>query len=154
MSSESSNDSFSKMQIQRYRMMFTIIDQDGDDLISEADLRGAFKDIGGAVGENTIADEMLDGAKDGKMDFNGFLQLVQGRFGGFSDEGELKDAFATFDDRGAIDSNVLRENLLQLAETEEEKRAVGDVVDEFTRENKITGFKKFDSATFIDHVKQ
>lgn len=146
--------SLTETQIQKYRLLFGLIDQDGDDLVSFEDLKSTFKDIGVTMDESTIRDGMLSDGKDGKLDFNGFLNIVGSKFGGFSEESELKDAFETFNNNNHIDSNLLKQNLLNVDNNEEIKKQISDVVDEFTKENKITGEKKFEQDRFIENIKQ
>lgn len=157
--SEIVSNSFTKTQIQKYRMLFNMIDVDGDAKISCNDLKSAFKDIGVDFNDLQIKG-MLKNNKD--IGFNEFLNIVKMRFGKFSEEGELKDAFAMFIDQNdngdsnkmTIDGSLLKENLNGLANGDDEKKAVETVMAEFTKENKITGYKKFDADTFIDSIKQ
>ena len=136
-----------KAQIQKYRMMFSLIDQDGDDRISQSDLEAAFKDIGVNVDNSVISEDMLKG---GSIDFNQFLNIVASKFNGFSDQEELQDAFATFQGPDGIDGKILRQNLVGIADSDDTKQAVTSVVDEFTKENKITGYEKFEADKFVD----
>ena len=143
----------SKDQIQKYRMMFTMIDQDGDDFITNDDIKAIFKDLNMEIDESTIDQEMLANS-NGKLDFNGFLNVVNQKIKGFSDSEELKDAFQTFTSEGGIDSKVLKESLQSALSEESDKNAVNRVVEEYTKENKITGFQKFNADKFIDDVKK
>lgn len=143
-----------KTQIQKYRLIFGLIDQDGDDLISFEDIKSAFHDIGITMDENTIKDDMLSTGKDGKLDFNGFLNVVGSKFGGFSEESELRDAFETFKSNNHIDSNLLKQNILNVVDDNQIKEGITDAIDEYTNENKITGEKKFEQDRFIANIKQ
>ncbi|KAG0684662.1 Myosin type II regulatory light chain [Pichia californica] len=149
----SENDNFSKAEIQRYRMIFNMIDQDGDEKISANDIEAITKDIDLKFDDSTIK-KMLENGKDGLLNFSGFLKIVGSKFSGFSDENELKDSFATFVGKDGIDGSILKNNLIEISEGDADKKAVSDVVDEFTKENKITGYKKFDADKFINSVKQ
>lgn len=147
------NKDFTKSQIQKYRMLFNLIDQDGDEKISVKDLKVAASDVNLKLDDSVIKD-MLKSAGGKSVDFNSFLKISGAQFGGFSEESELRDALTTFDGKDGIDSAVLKSSLGELAESDADKKAVAGVVDEFTKENKITGYKKFDSEKFIESVKQ
>lgn len=147
------NKDFTKSQIQKYRMLFNLIDQDGDEKISVKDLQAAANDVSLNLDDSVVKD-MLKSGGGKSVDFNTFLKIAAAQFGGFSEESELKDAFTTFDGKDGIDGAVLNSSLAELAETDVEKKAVSEVVDEFTKENKITGYKKFDAEKFIESVKQ
>lgn len=142
-----------KKQIQKYRMLFNLIDKDGDEKISVNDLKTATKDIGLELDDSDIKN-MLKSGSGKSIDFNGFLKIAGAQFGGFSDENELKDAFATFDGKDGIDGRTLKKSLAELADNDADKNEVDEVVEEFTKENKITGYKKFDADKFIESVKQ
>lgn len=144
---------FSKTEIQRYRMLFNMIDQDSDEKISINDLKAINKDVNLKLSDSDLNDMLKDNG-NGTVDFNGFLKIVGSRFSGFSDENELKDAFATFVEKDGINGSVLKKSLVDITENADDKKAVSEVVDEFTKENKITGYKKFDADKFIDSVKQ
>lgn len=144
---------FTKTQIQQYRMLFNMIDQDSDDKISIDDLKAINKNVDLKLSDTAMKDMLID-SENGTVDFNGFLKIVGSRFSVFSDENELKDAFATFVEKDGIDGSVLKKSLVSITENADGKKAVSAVVDEFTKENKITGYKKFDADKFIDGVKQ
>lgn len=143
---------FSKAEIQRYRMIFNMIDQDGDDKISGDDLKAIAKDVDLKF-EDPVIKDMIGGNED-KLDFNTFLKIIGSKFSSFSDENELKDLFATFTEKDGIDSSFLKSSLIDISKTEDEKKSISEVVDEYTKENKITGFKKFDADKFIESVKR
>jgi Ca2+-binding EF-hand superfamily protein len=151
------NKNLTKEKIQKYRMMFGLIDQDGDNLISFDDLKNTFDDIGVKIDTSIIKEKMLSDPKDGKIDFNNFLNIVGPKFDGFSEESELKDAFATFasGNNNDIDSTLLKQNLLNLLpDGDKRKENISNVISEFTKENKITDYKRFEQDKFIDIVKQ
>lgn len=142
----------SKTEIQRYRMIFNMIDQDGDDKISSDDLKAIAKDVDLNFDDSVIKHMIGDGHD--KLDFNSFLKIVDSKFSGFSDENELKDLFAPFIEKDGISSSFLKKNLMDISKTDDEKNSVTEVVDEYTKENKITGYKKFDADKFVESVKR
>lgn len=142
-----------KDQIQKYRMMFTMIDLNGDDLITKDDIKAVAKDLALDIDDSVIDKHML-AEGDGKLDFNGFLKIVAAKSAGFSDAEELKDAFATFRGADGIDGKILKENLTSVAGEESEREAIKQVAGDYIKENKITGFQKFKADKFIDDVKK
>lgn len=145
---------FSKSTIQKYKTMFQIIDKDGDNHISVSDLHDAFNGIGHRIEEAEVKNNLLGEFEDKKIDFNAFLRIVGSKFGGFSSEEELKDAFSTFvDSSGNIEGKAFKEDVASVTEAQEDKQPIEEVIDEFTKENRITGYKKVDSEKFIDNVK-
>lgn len=143
-----------KTQIQKARMLFNIIDADGDEKINLQDLRKCFEDVGmESIGEEEIRKMIKN---DDGINFNEFLNIFEDKFQGFSEESELKDAFETFKDENnnnKIDSNLLSKKIQEVAETEESKTMVNQIVKDFTKENKVSGAKHFESDKFIDQIK-
>lgn len=120
-----------------------------------------------SVGLDSVSDDeiqkMIPESNEGKLNFNTFLKIVAAKFSGFSEESELKDAFAVFqtkeNDLNSVDAKELSEILAGFANGNSEDLNVpsGDIqkaIGEFVKENKITGEKKFLAENFIDIIKQ
>lgn len=141
-------DDLSKTQIQRYRMLFSIIDKDCDDKITMDDLKSTFKDLNLDIKGSK---DMLEESKS--LDFNQFVTLLVSKFSGFSEESELGDAFATFLENDIVNSKSLKDSVASTVIDDVDKKAVSDVVDEFTKKNNVTGVTKFKTEEFIEKIK-
>ncbi|TID29839.1 hypothetical protein CANINC_001588 [Pichia inconspicua] len=128
-----------------------MIDKDSDDKISLDDIKSTFTDLNFKIEDSEIKEGMLNGSND--LDFNQFVTLLTSKFTGFSEESELRDAFATFVENESINSKTLRDCLSNTVSDKDEKEALSAVVEEFTKENKVTGVSKFMADEFIEKIK-
>jgi len=87
---------FSKGQIQEFKEAFTMIDNDRDGFIGEADLAAIFSSTGREADSKTLK-EMLKECPD-KINFTHFLTLFGEKLHGTDSETMLRDAFKMFDE--------------------------------------------------------
>lgn len=103
--------------------------------------------------DNTIL-SMLP--KSGSMRLNEFLKLLNGRFGGFSDESELQDAFGVFENdskKHTLDAEILKQKLRDSNTDEDvDMDKICGVVDSFSKQSKTSGDKTFHSSRFIEMI--
>ncbi|BGP47017.1 hypothetical protein JCM10450v2_002869 [Rhodotorula kratochvilovae] len=84
---------FDAAQVQTFKEAFSLIDQDNDGVISEADLRGLL---------NSLA---------GQLNFTSFVTLMASHLSALDPESEMLEAFACFDEdnSGYCDAGEVRE---------------------------------------------
>lgn len=149
-------------QLRQYKLLFSMIDQDHDQKISLKDLKTTIVSTGMENMDDSSLSDMLPGESK-ELNLNGFLKLIGSKFQGFSESSELEDAFSTFNDTSSKDNNVdanrLKDALLEANErlsgieglslTEEE---MDTAIDDFSKENKISGKKTFLADKFIETI--
>lgn len=149
-------------QIRQYKTLFNLIDQDHDQKISLKDLKTTIVSLGmESMDDDSVLKMLPEGSKE--MNLNAFLKLIGTKFQGFSESSELEDAFSVFDNSSSrdsgIDANRLKDALLDANErlkgteglslTEEE---MDTAIDDFSKENKISGKKTFLADKFIETI--
>lgn len=87
-----------KHQIDMLREIFLLIDEDGDGIISEEDLKNAFKIVNKQVSNEDI-ESMFNTAQD-PLTFGGFLSLLASGISDLSSKDELETAFEVFQSKG------------------------------------------------------
>ncbi|GJE86191.1 EF-hand protein [Phanerochaete sordida] len=131
---------FSPPQVQQFREAFSLIDHDGDGVVSEQDLKHIFTSLGitpsartvdglladrpgdrrgGAVHARAAALEPADGAAgDRGITFPMFLTMMGEHLYEFDAEAELLEAFACFDeaDAGVVRCDEMRRWLADIGE--------------------------------------
>ncbi|KAI0322181.1 EF-hand [Amylostereum chailletii] len=113
---------FQPPQIQQFKEAFSLIDQNRDGVISEQDLKETFASLG-IVPSKAMMDELLSARPGGHergmsledgpdrgVNFAMFLTMMGERLFEFDSEGELLDAFLSFDedDSGSVRADDLR----------------------------------------------
>lgn len=149
-------------QIRQYKTLFNLIDQDHDQKISLKDLKTTIVSLGmESMDDDSVLKMLPEGSKE--MNLNAFLKLIGAKFQGFSESSELEDAFSVFNNSSSrdsgIDANRLKDALFDANErlkgteglslTEEE---MDTAVDDFSKENKISGKKTFLADKFIETI--
>jgi len=111
---------FQAPQIQQFKEAFQLIDHDKDGWVNESDLREIYSSLGITPPKETVA-ELLN-ARPGEggggrrdegdrgINFTMFLTMMGERLFEFDAEGELLEAFSSFDedDRGLVDVAEMR----------------------------------------------
>lgn len=95
---------FSQAQVAEFKEGFALMDHDKDGIISKADLRATFDDVGKLSNEKEL-DEMINEAP-GPLNFTQLLSLFALRMqetGGSDDDAVVAAAFQSFDEGGSID---------------------------------------------------
>ncbi|KAF8488533.1 EF-hand [Gautieria morchelliformis] len=124
---------FQTPQIQQFKEAFSLIDQDGDGLISEQDLKGIFLSLGLAPPQQML-DDLLndrpgvyrkgtpnasdDTSSDRGVNFTMFLTMMGEHLFEFDTEAELIEAFECFDenDSGVVKCDEVRRWLGEVGE--------------------------------------
>ncbi|KIJ29331.1 hypothetical protein M422DRAFT_269285 [Sphaerobolus stellatus SS14] len=124
---------FQTPQIQQFKEAFSLIDQDGDGIISEQDLKGIFASLGLPLSKKMF-DELLhdrpgshqrgmtndpeDGSADRGVNFTMFLTMMGEHLFEFDTEAELLEAFESFDenDSGTVKCDEIRKWLSEVGE--------------------------------------
>ncbi|KAF8578996.1 EF-hand [Ramaria rubella] len=123
---------FQTPQIQQFKEAFSLIDQDGDGLISEQDLKGIFASLGLAPSkpmlDNLLSDRpgahqrgstaADDVSSDRGVNFTMFLTMMGEHLFDFDTEAELIEAFECFDenDTGVVKCDEVRRWLSEVGE--------------------------------------
>lgn len=131
---------FSPPQVQQFREAFSLIDHDGDGVVSEQDLKHIFTSLGITPSKRTV-DELLadrpgdrrgstvharaaslefdaDGTADRGITFPMFLTMMGEHLYDFDTEAELLEAFECFDDNdsGLVKCDEMRKWLSEVGE--------------------------------------
>jgi len=125
---------FQPPQIQQFREAFSLIDHDGDGVVSEQDLKHIFTSLGITPSKTTIDDLLADrpgdrahsrvasyeaeGALDRGITFPMFLTMMGEHLYDFDTEAELLEAFECFDenDTGLVKCDEIRKWLGDVGE--------------------------------------
>ncbi|OCH89572.1 EF-hand protein [Obba rivulosa] len=125
---------FQPPQIQQFREAFSLIDHDGDGVVSEQDLKHIFTSLGITPSKKTIDDLLVDrpgdrahsrvasyeaeGAQDRGITFPMFLTMMGEHLYDFDTEAELLEAFECFDesDTGFVKCDEIRKWLGDVGE--------------------------------------
>merc|ERR1711916_381951 len=126
--SRSKSKKISKAALDDCRDAFDLFDADNDGNIDASELKLAMTALGFQPTDEEV-EEMISNADlngDGVVDFDEFLEMATGKLSNRSDEDEIKQAFALFDEqgRGFITADDLRRIATDLREdfTSEELR--------------------------------
>ncbi|VEU22030.1 DEKNAAC102999 [Brettanomyces naardenensis] len=151
----------SKEQLQRYKSLFNLIDQDHDGKITNKDLKSTILNLGIEGIEDDSINEMIP-KKAKEMNLNGFFKLMATKFANFSEPTEITEAFEAFGgekgtkNKTTVDSGRLKRGLLEVGRGQGDYTMSGEELDEvmkdFGRENKLTGEKLFLVDKFVDAV--
>jgi len=132
---------FQAPQIQQFKEAFSLIDQDGDGIVSEKDLKAVFANLG-LTPSPAMLDSLLsarpgthsrapsapedDSMPDRGVNFPMFLTMMGERLFEFDSEAELVEAFECFDenDTGVVKADDLRKWLSEVGD-----RMSGDEID-------------------------
>ncbi|GAA5908049.1 hypothetical protein JCM6882_000211 [Rhodosporidiobolus microsporus] len=107
---------FDPAQVQTFREAFSLIDQDNDGLISEADLKGLLESLGQSPSPahlqsllSSIPSTQPSGQKG--ISFTSFVTLFSQHLSSLSPEADLLEAFASFDEgnTGFVKEREVRE---------------------------------------------
>ncbi|TDL28249.1 EF-hand, partial [Rickenella mellea] len=125
---------FSAPQIQQFKEAFSLIDQDGDGIVSEKDLKSIFTNLGITPtpkmldslltarpgGHSRMPTVMLDDetTPDRGVNFPMFLTMMGERLFEFDSEAELVEAFECFDenDTGLVKADEMRKWLSEVGD--------------------------------------
>ena len=120
-------------QIAEFKEAFSLFDKDGDGTISTKELGTVMRALGQNPTEAELTDMIneVDQDKNGTIDFNEFLRLMEKKIGDNDTEEEIKEAFRVFDKdgTGTISAAELRHVMTTLGEKLSE-----DEVDELLRD--------------------
>lgn len=86
---------FNQSQIQEFKEAFTMMDQDRDGIISEADLAAIYQQVGRDPDAETLKKMIAE--SPGQLNFTHFLTLFGEKLHGTDPEARLRDAFTLFD---------------------------------------------------------
>jgi len=119
---------FQTAQIQQFKEAFSLIDQDGDGLVSETDLKGIFGSLG-IQPSRQMMDTLIDarpggfsppqeGATNRGVNFTMFLTMMGEHLLELDSEAELLEAFECFDenDDGKVKCEEMRKWLSEVGE--------------------------------------
>ncbi|PVF97067.1 EF-hand [Serendipita vermifera] len=115
---------FQPAQVQQFREAFSLIDQDGDGVVSEEDLRRIFASLGITPSSGKLR-ELLSSRPGGQTDLSGegvnfmeFLTMMGEHLFEFDGESELIEAFESFDegDTGFVKGEEMRRWLSEVGE--------------------------------------
>jgi len=134
---------FSQKQVQEFKEGFGFMDADKDGILNKNDLRATYDQIGKMADDKELS-EMLNEAS-GPINFTTLLSLFANKMsGGADDDDVIIKAFATFDKDGKIDSENLRNKLMNWGE----KFSAGEVDDAF-EQMEIDGKGMIDTQKLI-----
>ncbi|KAG8897422.1 hypothetical protein FRB99_008162 [Tulasnella sp. 403] len=116
---------FQTAQIQQFKEAFSLIDQDGDGMVTEADLKNTFSNLGITPTRRMMDDLLTDRPggesaddKDRGVNFTMFLTMMGEHLLELDSEQELLEAFECFDenDEGKVKCEELRKWLGEVGE--------------------------------------
>ncbi|KAF8516703.1 hypothetical protein BU17DRAFT_50636 [Hysterangium stoloniferum] len=124
---------FQTPQIQQFKEAFSLIDQDGDGIISEQDLKGIFASLGlppskqmfdnllndrPGTHQRGMTNDLDDSNTDRGVNFTMFLTMMGEHLFDFDTEAELIEAFESFDenDTGMVKCDEVRRWLSEVGE--------------------------------------
>ncbi|ODV83555.1 hypothetical protein CANARDRAFT_24791 [[Candida] arabinofermentans NRRL YB-2248] len=154
----------SKDQIQQFKSIFNLIDQDHDDNISVKDLKTTICNMGVEdIDDNTIAQMIPENQQKTGINFSVFLKLMSSKYGEFTEKTDLTQAFSVFktttsgDDDGLnCNSDELKESLLNTNARNSSKMndsSIEKIINNFSKTNDLSGESVFNAESFIDTVK-
>ncbi|XP_042657342.1 myosin regulatory light chain 2, atrial isoform [Tyto alba] len=108
---------FEQSQIQEFKEAFSCIDQNRDGIISKADLKETYAQLGKTNVSDEELEEMLKEGK-GSLNFTVFLTLFREKLSGTDPEESILNAFKLFDPTGTgtVNKDEFRQLLLTQAD--------------------------------------
>ncbi|KAL8277990.1 hypothetical protein RQP46_009622 [Phenoliferia psychrophenolica] len=120
-SSQAAYSVFEPSQIQTFKEAFSLIDADGDGIISEADLKALYASLGQPAPKELLSKLLADRPSSNdpsslqptQINFSLFLTLMSEHLSTLDTEPDMLEAFSSFDDddRGFVKGTELREAL-------------------------------------------
>ena len=133
-----SADQLTDEQIAEFKKDFSVLDKDGDGLISTKELGAVMRSIGQSPTEAELQDIVseVDSDGSGSVDFPEFLTMMARKLKDTDSEEEIRDSFRAFDKdgNGFISAAELRHVMTNLGE-----KLTDEEVDEMIRERDIDG---------------
>ncbi|XP_064596922.1 myosin regulatory light chain-like isoform X2 [Liolophura sinensis] len=116
---------FDQAQIQDFKEVFAMIDQNQDGFIDRDDLQETLRSLGKDPGAQEL-DQMVNEAP-GPLNFTMFITLFEEKLTGTDPEDVIRNAFSCFDDFnvGAIDEEFLKDKMMTMGDRWSE-----DMIDE------------------------
>ncbi|KAH3666476.1 hypothetical protein OGAPHI_003472 [Ogataea philodendri] len=147
--------SLSKSQIEHFKAIFDILDQDHDGKISAEDIKNTHSSLG--IKDGGDAKKMLAESGSDGLVFNAFVKFMHTKYGDFNDKNELEQVFSSFkNESNTIYADDLRQNILDVGKTNPDakmsKNDLNKVISSFSKKNGLTGKATFTSDAFIDTV--
>ncbi|EPQ26812.1 uncharacterized protein PFL1_05790 [Pseudozyma flocculosa PF-1] len=150
---------FSPKQIQGFKEAFNMIDQDGDGLISRADLAGMLQNLGQEPKPSTLdahfasagSSSSSSGSASATINFTQFLTMFGEHLAELDEASTLVDAFECFDERdqGVIDAGEIRYWLSEVGDRMTEQEIDRLLSGPFTDRSG----KNFDYKAFVEAIK-
>jgi Ca2+-binding EF-hand superfamily protein len=131
-------------EIERIRDAFQLIDQDNNGSISSKDLKTTFQSISQEKSDKDI-EAML---KSNDLGFPAFLSLISNELNQLPDRSEILRALQVFSQDTLVDSNDLRNALIDAGM---DRNEVNPVLEAFETE-RMNGDKIFQGQVFLDYV--
>jgi len=139
---------FDLSQIQEFKEVFNMIDQNRDGFVDKEDLH----DMLASLGKNPTDDylEAMMTEAPGPINFTAFLTMFGEKLNGTDPEDVIRNAFACFDEEGTgfIQEDYLRELLITMGD-----RFTDEEVDELFREAPIDKKSNFNYVEFTRILK-
>ncbi|EDO19251.1 hypothetical protein Kpol_1050p111 [Vanderwaltozyma polyspora DSM 70294] len=137
--------------IDRLKVAFQMIDDDGDGSITKEDLKKTFKTLGVTIGENELDGMLNSGGVGEEVSFPEFLRVMSGSFEQFSSKKELEDSFKNISSES--DGNVSQQELtmhLKEAGFQDAESQFSEITKHYGGGDKKNG--KFKSELFLNSI--
>lgn len=168
-------DTLSNKDTEKARLIFTVLDADGDGVISLADLKSAQVGHGVDLSEDDLS-QML-AVREKKIDLSEFMSIFKSKWEGFDAADDVQQALAVFADADADDqrqsqsqsqsqssknkhsnqdnieipANRLHQELELNLDASSKAQ---DAMAYFVKENAVTGEKTFKGSDFLDMIRK
>ena len=143
---------YTEEQLAEFKEAFGLFDKNGDGTISETELKKIMDSLGKKLTTAEVHTMMLhvDTNKNGTIDFQEFLQLMERKTTAGDKESELRDAFNLFDKNG--DGFISAEELKSVMKSVGEN--MGDTeVEQMIKEADLDGDGKINYTEFVRMLK-
>lgn len=139
---------FNQSQITEFKEAFTMMDQDRDGIISEADLLAINQQLGREPDSKTLKEMLKE--SPGQLNFTHFLNLFGQHLHGTDPESALRDAFAMFDEDGCgtLDEEYFKDLMMNVGD-----QFSKDEIKQTWKEAPISG-GKLDYKGFVTLIKR